>query len=277
MIIIIIIWPMTKVIANRLKKVLNLVIDECQSAFISDRSISYNMIIGHETLHFLKSKKKGKLGYVALKLDMSKAYDRVEWTYIVAVMDKLGFPRMLTDLIMDCISSASFSIMVNGEARGNFRSTKGLRQGDPLSPYLFPLCSKGISSMLNSARNGDIAGVSVAKSAPKVSHLFFANDSLVLLKAKAAEFGCFKVIMSDYERASGQCINLDKSTIRFSKNVQGDTRSYLASILQMRVVDNLGPYLGFPSAFHKGKGRDFQSVMDKICRNCRVGSKVSFQ
>lgn len=101
--------------------------------------------------------------------------------------------------------------------------------------------------------NNDIAGVSIACSAPKVSHLFFADDSLIFLKATATEFGCFKAILTDYECVSGQCINLDKSVVCFSENVSRDTKSYLGSILHIRIVDNLGSSLGLPSSFLRGK------------------------
>lgn len=106
---------------------LNEVIDDCQSAFILGRSISDNMIVGHELLHFLRSRKNGQQGFVALKLDMSKAYDRVEWSFIYAVMEKLGFPTIWIDLVKDCISTASFSILINGVAKGHFSATRGLR------------------------------------------------------------------------------------------------------------------------------------------------------
>lgn len=121
----------TKVIANRLKFVLNDIIDECQSAFIPGWSISDNMIIGHEILHFLNHNRKRKKGFAALKLDMSKAYDHVEWSYLGQVLYKLGFHGEWINLIMDCISTASFSILINGEAVGNFKPSRGLRQGDP--------------------------------------------------------------------------------------------------------------------------------------------------
>lgn len=202
--------------------------------------------MGHELLHFLNSHKNGQQGYVALKLDMSKAYDRVEWSFISYVMEKLGFPCEWIDLVNECISTASFSILINGEAIGNFSPSRGLRQGDPLSPYLFLLCMKGLSSMLCHARSNCITGIAMSPSSPKISHLFFADDSLIFLKASAEEFGYFKVIMADYERASGQCINLEKSQICFSKNVPSDTQYCLSSLLQMKSVDHLGSYLGLP-------------------------------
>lgn len=115
-----------KVLANRLKRVLVDTTDECQSAFIYDRSIADNIIVGHKALHYLTHLKRGKIGYVALKLDMSKAYDRVEWSYLYQVMIKLGFHSKWANLVMKCISSTSFSILLNGVPKGYITPSRGL-------------------------------------------------------------------------------------------------------------------------------------------------------
>ena len=111
---------------------------------------------------------------MALKLHMSKMYDRVEWQFMEKLMKKMGFGDTWTNLMMQCISKATYSVLINGEPYGHIKSTRRMHQGDPLSPYLFLLCTKGFYGLLKKAEeNGDIRGVSICQSAPKLTHLFF--------------------------------------------------------------------------------------------------------
>lgn len=128
-------------------------------------------------------RKKGETGACALKLDMAKAYDRVEWVYLKSIMLKLGFSGSLVNLIMKCVESVQFSIRVNGHFSELFSPTRGIRQGDPISPYLLLLCAEGLSSLLKfSGPNYLAKGIRVGVHAPWVSHLLFADDCLLLHK-----------------------------------------------------------------------------------------------
>ncbi|KAL5559838.1 hypothetical protein UlMin_036049 [Ulmus minor] len=142
-----------KCLANRLKVFLDDLISENQSAFVGGRLIHDNIIAGYEGIHLMKNGRLGNGKKMALKLDMSKAFDRVEWKFIEAVMIKLGFAEPWILKIMNCISSVSFSFLLNGEVKGNISPGRGLRQGDPLSPFLFLLCSEGLSYLLKKMEN----------------------------------------------------------------------------------------------------------------------------
>ena len=122
----------------------------------------------------MKTKKSGKSEFMTMKLDMRKAYDRVECDFLLHLMGKMGFHRRWIGLISTCISSIMYSVLVNGEPRGNIIPTRGIRQGDPLSPYLFLLCSEGLTGLIKKAvSKNKIRGFSLCKNRPKISQQFF--------------------------------------------------------------------------------------------------------
>jgi len=108
-----------------------------------------NVLVAYECTHYLQ-RKKGKTGACAIKLDMAKAYDRVEWEYLQGIMLWLGFQEAFVLLVMRCVILVSFSIKVNGTLSSVFRPSRGIQQGDPISPYLFLLCAEGLSCLLKS-------------------------------------------------------------------------------------------------------------------------------
>jgi len=127
----------SKVMANRLKKVLPDLISDEQSAFVPGRSITDNIITAYECMHFMKKKRARGSRFAALKLDMRKAYDRVEWSYLQAIMLRLGFHRLWVDTIMRLVTSVSFSVLFNGERQERFVPSRGIRQGI----QSHPICS----------------------------------------------------------------------------------------------------------------------------------------
>ena len=162
-------------------------------------------MVAYEIMHFLKHKKCGQDSFMATKLDMSKAFDRVEWSFIEKVMRKMGFNENWINLVMNCISSVSYSVIINGTTYGSIMPTRRLRQGDPLSPYLFLLCAEGFSALIHDAvRNNQLNGISICRGAPRITHLFFADDSLLFCRANGIECSKLKEILSMYELASGK-------------------------------------------------------------------------
>lgn len=149
------------------------VVHESQSGFVPGRLITDNIFLAYECFHYLRKKKTGKDGFLGLKLDMSKAYDRVEWNYLEGMLFKLGFPDNIVLPIMRCVRSSSFSILLNGQPTRSFMPTRGLRQGDPLSPFIFVLCAEGLSTLLREAEEMRcIHGLRIARRAPHFSPVF---------------------------------------------------------------------------------------------------------
>lgn len=204
----------SKVLENRLKQVIDLIIPDSPSAFIPGRLITKNFMIAFEVMHYMKRKSKGKDCWMALKLDMSKAYDRVEWNYSEAMLFQMGFDRGIIKLFLSCSTSVHYCISHAGRNFGSIVPGRGLRQGDPLSSYLFLVCTEGLTALINYYEQRKlIKGIKVARSAPAISHMFFADDSYIFCKASAESADKVMELLKIFEKAYGQKLNIDKSSV----------------------------------------------------------------
>ena len=255
----------SKVLANRLKTVLNHVISGNQSAFVPRHLISDNIQVAFEALHHLKMKRKGRATHMAVKLDMSKGYDRVEWDFIHNMMLKLGFNPCWVYLVMQCIQSVSYSVILNGDPVGYIRLTRGIPQGDPLLPYLFLICAEGLIALLNSATScRSLSGLSLCRGGPQISHLFFADDNLLFCRATMEECHTLISLLDTYEKASGQKLNYEKTSIFFSTNTPQSTRQSICNALRTTSSGDLGKYLGLPPIIGRGKKQAFSEIKQKV-------------
>ncbi|XP_027126082.2 uncharacterized protein [Coffea arabica] len=248
-----------------MKQVLGKCISNTQSAFIPDRQILDNVILGHEYMHYLKNKRQGKESFMAIKLDMAKAYDRVEWHFLQAMMQKMGFCARWINWITSCLSSVTYSFNCNGESKGFVTPERGIRQGDPLSPYLFLICSEGFSNPLKKAEERkDLNGLRISRQGPLITHLFFADDSLIFCKANTRQATEIMKILRTYEKASGQLVNLDKSAIFFSKNVSRELRSEVCSSIGGMAEIKQGKYLGLSMVIARTNDQIFGFIKENI-------------
>ncbi|GAA0160374.1 hypothetical protein LIER_16943 [Lithospermum erythrorhizon] len=137
-------------------------------------------------------------------LDISTAFDRIRWDFVISVLKKLDFPENWINLISQCISTVQYSVLINGRTTKVFRLCYGLTQGDPLSPILFSICIEALSTSLTlNMGNGNIKAVSIAKNSPPLSHLLFADDNFFFLHLNSKSLNSFSSILSDYYTDSG--------------------------------------------------------------------------
>lgn len=189
-----------------------------------------------------------------MKLGISKAHDRIEWPYLRAILLKLGFSPLWTNLVMAMVTTVLYSFIINGCPRGYLHSSRSLLQGDPLSPYLFLLCAECLSALLAKSKRDDLlTGISICPGAPTVNHLLFADDSLLFSQANEIDCLLIAKVLYDYESASGQKVNLQKSEICFSRNIKSPLHARLGALLGVRVVNYHEKYMCMP--FFVGRNR----------------------
>lgn len=256
---------LSKVMANRLKICLPTLISEQQSAFVEGRLLTDNALVAFEINHFIRRKTQGHKGVAGFKIDVSKAYDRLEWGFLESMMEKFGFSEIWRDRVMRCVKSVSYSFTQDGEVFGEVNPQRGIRQGDPISPYLYILCAEGLSSIMRRYEDvGLIHGCSIARGAPAISHLLFADDCYFFFKATGGEATSMKNILTRYEAMSGQAINLQKSAVVFSPNTRDDDRVQVCNILQVREESTPGKYLGLPMFIGRNKSRVFKFLTERV-------------
>ncbi|KAA3475053.1 reverse transcriptase [Gossypium australe] len=254
-----------KAIANRLQKIIDKCIDEVQSAFVPGRLITDNVLLAYEIMHTIKQKRTGKKGVMAVKLDMSKVYDKVERKFLEDVINKMGFACEWVELRKRCFSTVNYAVNINGKRGNLFKPSRGLRQGDPLNPFIFLICSEGLSSLMRTAtRQGLVKGAKASRRGPAISHLLFADDCILFGEASTEGAKILKGILKDYENCSGQCVNFSKSTIFFSPNTSEDRKEAVSNLQGVRVAVNPEKYLGLPNMVGRKKRESFQKLLDSI-------------
>ncbi|RVX00991.1 LINE-1 reverse transcriptase-like [Vitis vinifera] len=261
---------LAKVLANRLKKVIGKVVSIAQNAFVKGRQILDASLIANEVIDsWQKRKEKGLI----CKLDIEKAYDSINWKFLMKVLQKMGFGPKWMGWMWSCVSSAKFSILVNGVPAGFFPSTRGLRQGDPLSPYLFVMGMEVLDVLIRRAvEGGYISGCNIrggSRTSLNISHLFFADDTIVFCEASKEQVSHLSWILFWFEAASGLRINLAKSEIIPVGDVEDILE--LAAELGGRVGSLPSHYLGLPLGVPNRATSMWDGVEERIRRRLAFG------
>ncbi|XP_060969904.1 uncharacterized protein LOC133037102 [Cannabis sativa] len=234
-----------------MKGLLDVVVSDTQIAFILGRLISDNITVSFEVMHYLKRERRGREGSMALKLDMSKAYNMVEWGHLHAILLQMGFTERWVDLILTCVTSVSYTIVHGGREMGPIFPTHGIRERDPFSLYLFIICVEDLFSFIRVYESWKwIIGIKVC------SYIFckaFPEDAIRVLE-----------LLHKFEEASSQQVNLEKSNVFFSANVAGPTQLDLCNILQMAEAFEHITYLGLPNTLGRSKSVSLGFLKDII-------------
>ncbi|KAL6580845.1 hypothetical protein OROMI_006768 [Orobanche minor] len=234
-------------------------INPAQSGFIKGRNITDNILTAHEVTHDSSQ----SITNTIIKLDMEKAYDRINWNFIIQVMTRFGFSIVWINFIKTCISNCWFSILVNGQSAGFFRSKRGLRQGDPLSPLLFVVAVDYFSRCLDRLFNNNPSMFYKLKKKVKITHLAYADDILIFTNVSTKNLHILKNCFSHFERVSGQKINGNKSPFILYKPT-AQLVEWVKSILVFNKADLPINYLGVPLWKGFQSFKMYDSLISKI-------------
>ncbi|PKU67582.1 putative mitochondrial protein [Dendrobium catenatum] len=244
-----------KVIAGRLKLVLPSIIEYNQSGFLQARISTENILLASDILS--SASRRGGTNMLCAKLDIRKAFDSVSREFVLARLAQKGFSPLFVNWIKMCISDIHFSIVLNGALEGYFTSTAGLRQGCPLSPYLFSIVMDAFSNLLK-----DRGFIDITADNFHLTHLLYTDDVLVFGEASLHNCQNLATILRDFGNSTGLHINFDKSAIMFPKHQSN--QHIISQVLSIQNITSKIIYLGIPLAFNRLKVEDFLSFMDCI-------------
>jgi hypothetical protein len=240
------------------------IISGVQTAFVKGRQILDGVLIANEVI---EEARRLKREVIFLKVDFEKAYDSVDWDFLEFVMSKMNFPSKLRKWIRESLSSAMISVLINGSPTKEFKMERGLRQGDPLSPFLFLMVAEGFNCLMSKAvMDKEFLGYGVGSDEElTISHLQFADDTLVIGKRRWSNIFTLKANLQLFELISGLKVNFYKSEL-IGINIEESWLKDAASALNCKVGSLPFNYLGLPIGADPRKLRTWEPVIKSLRR-----------
>jgi len=254
-----------KLIASKLQTILSHVISPSQSAFMPGRLLAENVLLATELVQgYNRSNIESR---AMLKVDLRKAFDSVNWDFILSALRALDIPAKFIGWIKECITTPTFSVCVNGSSSGFFKSSKGLRQGDPISPYLFVLAMEVFSRLLTSRFANGYINYHPKTSELKISHLMFADDVMIFFNGSEFSLHGINEVLEDFASWSGLHMNKEKTNLYYSGLNQGEVTAITRYGFD---VGNLPiRYLGLPLMHRKLRIAEYDPLIEKIASRFR--------
>jgi hypothetical protein len=262
-----------KVLASRLAKVMNLLITPNQSAFIKERNLVDGVLVVNELVDL--AKRQGKECLI-LKVDFEKACDSVDWGFIEYMLRRFGFYEVWIGWIKACVFGGNLSVLINGSPTREINIQRGLKQGDPLAPFLFLLVAEGFGGAMRRAEDlGMFKGFQIRNGGPSISHLQYADDTLCIGEASMDNLWTLKAILRGFEQASGLKVNFWKSSL-MGVNVDNTFMEMANTFLNCIRGEIPFKYLGLPVGANPRRMSTWAPMVEKIrsklnsCRNKHI-------
>ncbi|KAM5573208.1 hypothetical protein ABKV19_012976, partial [Rosa sericea] len=199
------------------------------------------------------------------QIDIAKAYDKLQWQFIKSVLWEVGIRGKFLQLMIQCFTSVNSRVIVNGEATETFSPESGLRQGDPLSPYLFVLCMEKLSHLINfQVEQGTWKPVKISRNGLAVSHLFFADDLILFAEASLSQADVMRYCIDCFCLNSGQEVSFEKSSLFCSPDTEEDLAAQISDICGSPLTDDLGNYLGVPLLHSRVTPETYKGLVEKV-------------
>ena len=262
----------SKVLANRLKKVLEHTIGYSQNAFIPGRNIADAVLLSQELMHNYHLRTGPPR--CAMKIDLRKAFDTIRWEYILQGLNAIGIPQAMVNWIKSCIATPHFSISINGELQGWFKSSRGIRQGDPLSPYLFVLAMEGLNGHIKEATANPDFKYHWRCRANKTTNICFADDLLLYCHADMVSVDILNCALHSFMNQSGMSINPDKSSI-FLTGIDQSLQRDIQAMLGFQIKTPPITYLGVPLLTKRLTNNDCNKLVETITARIKLWTSAS--